>query len=291
MIKYDSKIWFRHLARFHKSDTSRILFWEILIVGAYTGGLAYLFTTYLPQYQSFKNITMVHSIIGFVLSLLLVFRTNSAYDRWWEGRKHWGALVNNTRNLAIKLNTVLGPDRKEDREFFERMIPNFVVALKEHLRKGVILEELNDDGTLVKALANKKHQPNYIIAQIYKRIKKLYAEGVITGDEYIILDKELKSFTDIMGACERIRHTPIPFSYNIFLKKFILFYVITIPVGFIAQFEYWAIPISMFIFYVLVSLEIIAEEIEDPFGTDENDLPTNELTVKIRDNVVEIFED
>ena len=105
----------------------------------------------------------------------------------------------------------------------------------------------------------------------------------------IVIDKELKSFFDIMGACERIKNTPIPFSYSIFLKKFIFFYIITLPIGFVAYFEYWAIPISVFVFYVLVSLEIIAEEIEMPFGRDANDLPTQKLADMIRGNVNEIF--
>jgi len=106
----------------------------------------------------------------------------------------------------------------------------------------------------------------------------------------IVVDKELKSFFDIMGACERIKSTPIPFSYSIFLKKFIFFYVLTLPIGFVAYFEFWAIPISVFVFYVLVSLEIIAEEIEMPFGTDANDLPTQKLSDMIRRNVNEIFD-
>ena len=104
-----------------------------------------------------------------------------------------------------------------------------------------------------------------------------------------MVDKELKSFFDIMGACERIKNTPIPFSYSIFLKKFIFFYIVTLPIGFVAYFEYWAIPISVFVFYVLVSLEIIAEEIENPFGLDPNDLPTQKLSDMIRRNVHEIF--
>ncbi len=92
-----------------------------------------------------------------------------------------------------------------------------------------------------------------------------------------------------MGACERIKNTPIPFSYSIFLKKFIFFYIITLPIGFVAYFEYWAIPISVFVFYVLVSLEIIAEEIEMPFGRDPNDLPTQKFADMRRSNVNEIF--
>lgn len=292
MIKYDTKVWFRHIVNFHKADTIRALFWEMMIVAIYTAGMSVLELEYLKLSDDsiLSNTTVVHSILGFVLSLLLVFRTNTAYDRWWEGRKHWGALVNNTRNLAIKINSMLPEDAEEDRKFFKKIIPNFPFALKEHLRSGVLEEEIDDVDGLKGSWFKKVHVPNQIIQSIYRRIKTLYKKGDITGDELIILDKELKSFTDIMGACERIRHTPIPYSYNIFLKKFIFFYILTIPLGFIVTFHYWAIPICVFVFYVLVSLEIIAEEIEDPFGHDANDLPTQELSAKIKNNVEEIFE-
>jgi len=290
MIKYNNKIWFRHLLNFGKSDTLRMIWWEILIVGAYCGALVWVDHLFLKEHEVLQNITIVYSIVGFVLSLLLVFRTNTAYDRWWEGRKHWGSLVNNTRNLAIKLNTILPATNTEDRTIFSSLIANYVFALKEHLREGVIMDEIDDVDGIHSKLVNKKHKPNIIVQEMYRKIKSLYDAGQITGDELFLLDKELKSFTDIQGACERIRNTPIPFSYSLFLKKFIVYYVAILPIGFIAYFDWWAIPVCMFVFYVLVSLELIAEEIEDPFGNDDNDLPTQELSEKIKANVQEIFD-
>jgi len=240
--------------------------------------------------KALKDTTIMHSILGFVLSLLVVFRTNTAYDRWWEGRKLWGALVNNTRNLAVKMNSLLPAECKSQREFFKIMIGNFPTALKEHLRGKINLDELEDVEGFKEEFADREHVPNLMIQSMYRKTKAAHDAGHLTGDELIIVDKELKSFFDIMGACERIKNTPIPFSYSIFLKKFIFFYVITLPIGFVAYFEFWAIPISVFVFYVLVSLEIIAEEIENPFGTDPNDLPTQNLSDMIRRNVNEIFD-
>ena len=95
--------------------------------------------------------------------------------------------------------------------------------------------------------------------------------------------------TDVCGACERIKNTPIPYSYSAFLKKFIFFYVITLPLGYVFNLSYWVIPVVVFVFYVLASLEIIAEEIEDPFGKDTNDLPMQRMTDNIRKNVAEIL--
>ena len=300
MIEYNNKVWFRHILNFHKTDTFRILLWEMVIVAIYTGLVAAIEIHLLRGFRMagsgesiekvLKNTTVMHSILGFVLSLLVVFRTNTAYDRWWEGRKLWGALVNNTRNLSVKFNAFLPASCQSEREFFKTMIGEFPTALKEHLRHGIKLDEMKDVEGYKERFADREHIPNLLIQEMYRKTKSVHAAGHLNGDELIVVDKELKSFFDIMGACERIKSTPIPFSYSIFLKKFIFFYIVTLPIGFVAYFEYWAIPISVFVFYVLVSLEIIAEEIEMPFGDDPNDLPTQKLSDMIRRNVDEIFE-
>ena len=122
-----------------------------------------------------------------------------------------------------------------------------------------------------------------------ERITKLFKEGVIDGDQLIILDKEIKGFTDIIGACERIKTTPIPYSYSMFIKKFLFVYSITLPLAFIGEFGYYSIGLVVLAFYFLMSVELIAEEIEDPFGKDINDLPLDILCGKIKNNIIEIF--
>jgi putative membrane protein len=229
-------------------------------------------------------------LLGIVLGLFLVFRTNSAYDRWWEGRKLWGGLVNSTRNLAIKLNACLSREDHERRSWFAKMISNFVYATKEHLRRGVQFPELQSgDGIDLEELKKYKHRPNRIASQIYDKVYTAYRENVISGDQLINIDKEMKDFVDLLGACERIKNTPIPYSYTMYIKKFIFLYIVTLPFGFIATFGYFTIATVLLVSYILLSVELIAEEIEDPFGTDINDLPTDELSGKIRDNVDEIL--
>jgi len=124
---------------------------------------------------------------------------------------------------------------------------------------------------------------------MYHKVNQLYADKKITGDQLINLDKELKDFIDLMGACERIKNTPIPYSYMMYVKKFITIYIVTLPIGFVSQSGYMTIPIAVLISYVLLSVELIAEEIEDPFGRDINDLPLDDLATKIRENVREIL--
>lgn len=113
--------------------------------------------------------------------------------------------------------------------------------------------------------------------------------GTISKEELLYLNNELMSFTDICGACERIKNTPIPLSYSIFIKKFIFFYIMSLPLTLVFSLGYWCIPVVVFIFYVLASLELIAEEIEEPFGKDDNDLPMETLSKNIRKAVYEIW--
>ncbi len=229
-------------------------------------------------------------MLGFVLSLLLVFRTNTAYDRWWEGRKLWGSLVNNSRNLAIKLNILLESDDTSNRSLFKKIIPAFAVVLRNHLLKETIRLELDEiDHPELGAIDKDKHVPNQVAAIIAKKVNKLYIQKKITDAQLINLNAELSSFTDICGACERIKNTPIPFSYSLFVKKFIFFYIMTLPFSFAMQVGYYAIPVVIFIFYVLASLEMIAEEIEDPFGIDLNDLPTQKIADNIKKHIGEIL--
>ncbi len=287
MIKYNPKIWFKHIISFNHSDTINKLWKELIALGIFTLGIAYIEIKYIGNTEKLSELMQVYSLIGFVLSLLLVFRTNTAYDRWWEGRKKWGELVNNSRNLAIKISALT--DDPEIRAYFKRMISNYVFAMKEHLREGVKLEELDLTEEEKKELSQFDHKPNYIAQKMYAKLHAMKQSGKLTEENYIVIDVNLKTFSDIIGACERIKNTPIPYSYSMFLKKFIFIYVTTLPLAFVNTFGYYSSLVSIFVFYVLVSMEILAEEIEDPFGIDDNDLPTDDLCHKIKSNVSEVL--
>jgi putative membrane protein len=292
MIAYNPKDWFTFIFRLHKADTVRQLLPMVVAISLYSWLIAWLEQDYwkLSENSYVKNLYLLHNLLGFVLSLLLVFRTNTAYDRWWEGRKLWGALVNNSRNLALKLHIILPVDDAANRRYFEKLIPLYALVLKNHLRSESIRLELDvDEHPELKQLDEQKHEPNQIAHLIMKRVNQLYKNGVITGEQLINLNGELTSFTDICGACERIKNTPIPFSYSTFLKKFIFFYIMTLPFGFTFSLGYYVIPVVAFIFYVLASIEVIAEEIEDPFGLDANDIPTDKIAANIKKSVVEIL--
>jgi putative membrane protein len=287
MIKYNPKNWLGLIFHTYSRQVVKTLMPALLIMGAYTGIVTFLLEDYFKI--EFNSTTVVHSLLGIVLGLFLVFRVNSAYDRWYEGRKLWGLLLNNSRNLASKLNTFISSE--EDRAFFNELIPAFAYALKDHLRKGVQLKYLKITNQEIKKILEKKeHIPNAITSLMYQRLNKLLAENKLSPHQFFVLDKEMKEFSDILGGCERIKNTPIPYSYSMFIKKFIFTYTVTLPLAFITEFHYFTIPIVLLVFFILVSVELIAEEIEEPFGGDVNDLPTGELSDKIEKNVHELFD-
>ncbi|GEP92777.1 putative membrane protein [Chitinophaga terrae (ex Kim and Jung 2007)] len=289
MINYNPKDWFTFIFRFHKADTVRKLFPMFIALSLYSAAIAWLELSVwkLSSNSEVKNISIMHGLLGFVISLLLVFRTNTAYDRWWEGRRQWGTLVNSSRNLAMKLQAMLPATNKEARDYFRAMIPNYAFALKNHLRKMYKPEELVQAPGMT--IDPEKHVPNQLALQMMAKTMELHRNNQLTGEQLIILNNELQSFTEISGACERIRNTPIPFSYSVFIKKFIFFYIMSMPFGYVFSLGYLIIPMVVFIFFVLASLELIAEEIEDPFGFDANDLPTDTLSSNIRLHVAELL--
>lgn len=294
MISYNPRDWFTYITRFHKADTFRQLLPLIIGISLYTGAVAWLEIYYwqLPEKHYLRNIPVMHTLLGFAISMLLVFRTNTAYDRWWEGRKLWGALVNNSRNLAMKMETLLPEGDTVNRTFFRKSIPAFASALHHHLHKEQTRLELFEDEEnrhLFKGIDWEKHVPNQVALLMHRHVQRLYREGILSAEQLLYLNAELQSFTDICGACERIKNTPIPFSYSVFIKKFIFFYVMTLPFGFVFQLGFYAIPVTAFVFYVLASLELIAEEIEDPFSGDDNDVPTETLARNIHRHVGELI--
>ncbi|MBO0937817.1 bestrophin family protein [Fibrella sp. HMF5335] len=292
MTDYDPKDWFRYLISFDRSDTARKLAPALLAMAAYCSAVAWFVIEYVhPGPDSdLKNIAIMHSLLGFAISTLLVFRTNTAYDRWWEGRKAWGSLTNNSRNLALKLAHILAADDHDSRTFFRAMIPNYATALKNHLRGQFHAADFvvcnGFDPANVKP---DQHVPNQMAMRLFSKMDELYQAGVIRAEHLLVLNGEFSSFTEICGICERIHTTPIPYSYSSFMKKFIAVYCLTLPLGYVLSLHYWVIPVVIFVFYVLTSLELVAEEIEDPFGTDANDLPTERMAQGIRTAVGELL--
>ncbi len=286
MRVYNTKNFLKILISLHKSDTLKVLFPTMVLVGIYSYAVYYLEVEYLnlTSKSSVSNVGMIHSLLGFVLSLLLVFRTNTAYDRWWEGRKLWGKLVNDSRNFVIKINSILPESDIRNRTQIAKYLKFFPHFLNSHLSKEstrLVLDEGFSD--LAKELRN--HPPTELVFLLTKKLYHLKKEGKISDTEMLFLDTQLSGFMDVCGGCERIKNTPIPYSYSSFIKKFIIFYVLALPIANVVNLGFLMIPITMFVYYVLMSLELIAEEIEDPFNNDENDIPMESIAQNIERNI------
>lgn len=291
MIHYQSnRNFFRDIGHLAKSWTMIKIMRSVLLIGLLTAVICIpLELSGLDQVFALNP--AVFSMLGIVLSILLVFRTNSAYDRWWEGRKQWGALVNNCRNLAIMTETTFSKESHADKHQMAVYISNFCIAFKEHLREGSKIDELiylSDDDKRV--YQSKSHIPNHISLQIHKMVEEKHRGGEITAEDILNFKSHMQSLLDILGACERIKKTPIPFSYAVYIKLFITFYTLLMPFALTAAFGFWTIPLVMFIFFAFIGIELMAEEIEDPFGLDCNDLPTGTIAHTIKENVFEILE-
>lgn len=285
-LKYEPLDWFSLLIFDYSSYVLKKLWPMVVVMTIYSGVVSFLVIDVFKI--DYGSTSVLHSLLGIILGLILVFRINTAYDRWWEGRIKWGELINNSRTLAKKIYTFV--DDKEIHDFFKKMISNFAFSLKEHLRDNHLEHELDSvDEYFFKSLIYCNHKPNKITSAMYKKLQELLVTKKIIPEQMYLLDKELKAFIDILGSCERIKNTPIPHSYTMFIKKFILTFSVTLPIAIVNDFLYLTIPIVLLIFYLLSSIELLSEEIEDPFGIDANDLPTDEIAKKIKLNVLEIF--
>lgn len=264
MITYDPKNWFRILADFPRSPVFRTLALDVVAAGVYSAFIVWMETDVIrvavPLGPSFL------SILGIILGLLLVFRTNTSYDRWWEGRRLWGQLVNVSRGLSHQLDAML-PATAPQRAAYARLLGEFPTALAAHLRRPRGMPGPHVPNALVRDLSRMVHDDI--------RADRLPREAIVT------LTPLLLAFDDITGACERIRNTPIPFSYSSYVKQFVLLYALVMPFGLVREFGYGTVVASMFTFFATMGLELLATEIEEPFGTDRNDLPLDELADRI----------
>jgi putative membrane protein len=287
MINYNPKNWINLIFSLNKSDTIRIL-WKQLIYISLLATLIIILLHLMPDTTQeklglyTKELTAIYSLIGFVMSLLLLFRTNGAYDRWWEGRKLWGTIVNDCRSAILKITTRIS--NEEDKKEFARLLSLYIYNAKNNLRankNNLVFQKYEDP--------SKDNSPVQVMKLIYIKLRALEKQGELSQGDLIQIDVNLNGLIASIGGCQRIKNTPIPFSYSIFIKKFIFLYVITLPIVFF-HFDYWAVLITTFVFYALVSMEVLAEEIEDPFGTDANDLPLDQICQTIKQDLNNIIE-
>jgi ion channel-forming bestrophin family protein len=292
MIVYDTKNWATTIQKiylsFNRAFTTRVLFKYIFNVIIYTTFVVVLDQLFTKNF--FQINPLFFSLLGVILSLMLVFRLNSSYDKWWEGRKAWGSLINISRMIAAQLNSLLPKDDYATRKYFAVQIANYAMSLQGHLRDNVKWEELEPlDNQYFEDLKLFKHTPNKIVTMMLEAVEQKVQNGDFSEFDKLYLKPQIASLLDILGICERIKNTPIPFSHNSYIKTFILTYVFALPFGIVNTLGYYTIPTVALVAYALIGVEVISEEVEDPFGREANDLPMIHMSNVIKESVFEIL--
>lgn len=255
-----------------------------------------LFVTVLyeevPQLH-YSLTTAPFTIVGLPLGIFLGFRNNTAYDRFWEGRKLWGALVNTSRSFTRQILTLIDAPAEEEAEGraleqrMVRMVVAYVHALKLHLRELPAKEKLLEilPASEVERVCDDENVPLAMLQRMGDLFVEARRKKWIDPFHVPVLEASLTSLTDIQGACERIKSTPIPYSYTVLMHRIVAGYCVLLPFGLMETIK-WATPVVVLaISYCFFGMDAIGDEIEQPFGFDTNDLPLDSISNTIERNL------
>ncbi len=273
MVQYDTRKWLSIVFRLHGSVLPKLLgrVFAVLLVG--------LAALELHRRINFKIAPVAHTMVGVALGLLLVFRTNASFDRWWEGRKLIGAMVNRARDLSRQTAHMIDGDDGDERAALRRMIAGFFALTRQHLRgerdlgavEGVLGLELRS------ALEPAQHRPAVMLSWISARLCALARAGRLTEQRLAVMDANLTALHDNLGGCERILRTPVPFAYAQHIKTFLMVFTFTAPFAMVDALHGYTPVAAAVLAFALYGIDEIGVEIEDPFGHDANDLPLDAI--------------
>ena len=244
----------------------------------------------LPFYDSLglHLTTAPFSLVGIAIAIFLGFRTNTSYARYNEARCLWGMLLITTRSITRQVKGVL--PSKDDARLVSQLLTAFSWSLKHQLRGTDArndLERLLPEPYLSEVL-NSPLRTNRILLLLGNWLGEKYRSGQISDIIFADIDKNIGEMAHIQGACERIANTPIPYAYGLILRRTVYFFCTILPFAFVDDLRYLTPLISVFISYTFLSLEYVAEEIEEPFGTAPNDLALDAICTTIEINQLEM---
>lgn len=254
---------------------------------------------FLISVLHFFNLPVSQPILGsvipsIVLGLLLVFRTNTAYERFWEGRKCWGSIVNTVRNLARQIWVSveeISPEDKEDKIKALRLVVAFGVATKLHLRGEAVNSELEEliPSSMYQKLKIMNNPPLEVAFWIGDYLQQQYHRNCLNSYQLSSMQDLLNNLVDNLGACERILRTPMPLAYAIHLKQLLSLYCLLLPFQMVQSLGWWTGLISALVSFTLFGIEAIGLEIENPFGYDANDLPLDAICNTMKRNIDDLI--
>ncbi|PSF38200.1 hypothetical protein C7H19_06935 [Aphanothece hegewaldii CCALA 016] len=285
----EQKTWFKTTFRL-KGSVIPSIFFRVMFCSFLALILAY---AYAIGYKSVA-LPIDGTISSLVLGLLLVFRTNTAYERFWEGRKLWGELNNKIRNLTRAIWVFVVEESPEDRNrkiSILYLLVAFAVATKLHLRDETNYSELKDLMTDKKyeKLKHMNHIPLEIAFLVGDYLQEQYQRNCLNSYQLTAMSKILDQMVDTLGGCERILRTPLPLAYSIHLKQLLFLYCLSLPFELVDRLQ-WSTPIVVGILsFTVFGIEEIGLEIENPFGKDPNDLPLDQICENIKINLEDLI--
>ncbi|MGK7919269.1 MAG: bestrophin family protein [Trichodesmium sp.] len=288
-MNYQQKSWLYMVFDFKSSVISNI-WMRVLVIMIFALGVTIAHGKNLPMNQP-----ILGSIIpGIVLGLLLVFRTNTAYDRYWEGRKLTGLIAKNCSMMAKNIMVFVPENNSQDYEnkiSHIKLLIALFIAIKLQIRQEKPNQEMKKYLSDIQflELTGANNLPLQITKWFAIYFDKLFQKNAISELTLINWNKQIEEIYIYFGGCERIATTPIPKAYSIHLKHLLLIYCFAIPFQFVAELNWWTIPVSGTISFALLGIEAIGLEIENPFGYDPNDLPLDNIGLKMTEDIQELI--
>ena len=269
---------------------------EVMIVALYSTLITMLYSNFHITRISIP--IAVPTILGTVISLLLAFKSNQAYDRWWEARTLWGAIVNDSRSLTRQLLTFVdNPYGAEDeRAFCERVAKRQVAwcyALSRHLRKQTPLQGLEkllsrEDMEYVKNYTN---IPLALLELQGSDLRSAFKLGWINEFQQVQIDKTLTAFSNQMGGCERIKNTVFPVTYSVYIHFSIILFIMLLPFGLIEFFSFATVPLVIAIASSFFLIEKMSIHLQDPFENKPTDTPTTSICLTIERDIMQMLKE
>ena len=283
--------WYRTFTAFRGSVIRRI--WGRLLL---TTAFATVVTwTYDHGDWSGSLTTIPFSLIGLALGIFLGFRNNTSYNRFWEGRILWGRLVNTSRSFTRQVMTLINAPEAEaeagaacHRDLVRRAAV-YIHTLRHHLRNETDLSHLERlmPAEELRAFAATSNPPIAMLHAIGERVRDAWRRGWIEAYHLPVLEDSLTGFANHQGGCERIKATPIPFSYSLLIHRIVAVYCLALPFGIVKDLG-WVTPVVVLLVdYAFYGLDAIGDSIENPFGHDDDDLPLTQLATMIEVNIRE----
>jgi putative membrane protein len=251
-------------------------------------GLVTFVLSWIYTHSSLKNVVIpstTHSLIGIVIGLLLVFRTNTAYDRWWEGRKCISSISNAMCFYIMKLRSMAEVHGEDT--YHHELVRDF--QEKSRAKFSELLDDLQkflsqaDDRRIITIPFHKAQMS--VVTKLLTEMNALVEVKAIRKDQAHSLETYLNSIMEHSNNCERIKNTPIPLGFLLHIKTSIFIYLLSLPIGLFHDLGMMSTFIIMTIYYVIGGIEIISNEIENPFAGDPNDLPVVELLNNIKESI------